>query len=94
VLAGALLISMVWLAIDNYPTLLGVAPNSALAKIFPATYAVVAVIGICWAGVLKLARPEVYEKIGFGADAVGRRAAAAEPVSGPPPATPTGGYPY
>jgi amino acid transporter len=65
--AGAILITMVWLAVANYSTLLGVSPNSSLAWIFPATYAVVAAIGVGWAATLKLARPGVYQKIGLSA---------------------------
>jgi hypothetical protein len=63
--AGAILITMVWLAVANYSTLLGVSPNSSLAWILPATYAVAAAIGLGWAAVLKLTRPDVYQKIGL-----------------------------
>ncbi len=83
VAAAALLIAMVWLAVANYATLLGVPPNSALAKIFPAAYAVAAVIGIVWAAVLRAARPDVYRNIGRGADAVTQRVPVA-PASGMP----------
>ncbi len=83
--AAAILIAMVWLAVANYTTLLGVPPGSALARIFPAIYAVAAVLGICWATVLKVMRPEVYGNIGLGGETAGHRVSAMSPVSGPPP---------
>jgi amino acid transporter len=90
VAAGVILIVMVWLAVANYSTLLGVAPGSALAKIFPAVYAVAALLGIGWATILKVVRPDTYDKIGFGADAAARRAAPGA-VTGNPPAPRHGG---
>lgn len=90
VAAGLILIAMVGLAVANYATLLGVAPGSALAKIFPAVYAAAALVGIGWATVLKLARPETYDKIGIGAETVTRRAASGA-VTGYPPGPQAGG---
>jgi amino acid transporter len=89
--AGAILIAMVWLAVANYHTLLGVAPNSSLAWIFPATYAVAAAIGLGWAAVLKLARPDVYQKIGLSA--ASHHESAATPVGGPPSTPRRGDWP-
>jgi hypothetical protein len=48
VLSAAALAAMVWLVVDNYATLLGVAPGSALAWIFPATFAAATAAGIAW----------------------------------------------
>jgi amino acid transporter len=66
--AGVLLLVMVWLAVANYATLLGVAPGSTIARVLPAGYAVAAAIGLLWAFVLKARRPDVYATIGLGAD--------------------------
>ena len=90
VAAAAILIVMVWLAVANYSTLLGVSPSSPLAWIFPATYAVAAVIGVGWAAVLKTARPDVYQIIGLGTSAAGHRDGTAMPAGGVQP-TPQAG---
>jgi len=66
VLSAAALVAMVWLVVDNYSTLLGVAPGSALAWIFPATFAVAAAAGITWALIMKATRPQAYAAIGSG----------------------------
>jgi amino acid transporter len=87
-IAAVILTIMVWLAIANYSTLLGVPAGSPLAWIFPAVYAVAALIGIAWATFLKVSRPHVYEMVGLGADAV---AHAATPGIGGPPSAPAGG---
>jgi hypothetical protein len=64
--SAAALLAMVWLVVDNYATLLGVAPGSALAWIFPTVSAVAAVAGITWALIMKATRPEAYAAIGSG----------------------------
>jgi amino acid transporter len=92
--AAALLIAMVWLAVANYNILLGVAPSSDLAWMFPAVYAVAAVLGVAWAAVLKVMRPEVYGNIGLGGETVGQRMTTMSPVSGMPPAPQVGGPPF
>ena len=66
VLSAAALVVMVWLVVDNYATLLGVAPGSALAWIFPAVFAVAAAVGIAWALIMKATRPRAYAAIGSG----------------------------
>jgi len=68
-LAAALLLVMAGLCLDNFSTLLGVAPGSISAKLLPAIFGVVAVGGIVWGLILKSSRPEVYAVIGLGADA-------------------------
>jgi len=66
VLSAAALVAMVWLVVDNYATLLGVAPGSALAWMFPAVFAVAAAAGIAWALIMKATRPRAYAAIGSG----------------------------
>ena len=66
VLSAAALVAMVWLVVDNYSTLLGVAPGSALAWIFPSVFAVAAAAGIAWALIMKATRPRAYAAIGSG----------------------------
>ncbi|HEV2636806.1 MAG TPA: APC family permease [Actinocrinis sp.] len=72
--AAVALLAMVWLCLDNYSTLLGVPAGSRAAKLLPAIFGVVAVIGYIWALLLKRRRPEVYLVIGLGVHAATRRA--------------------
>ncbi len=73
---------IVVLAVLNYSTLLGVPPGDVAAWALPASYALVAVIGLAWGLVLKARRPKVYAAIGLGAYAVtGQLTPAAEDVS-------------
>jgi amino acid transporter len=65
-----LLTGIVVLAVMHYNTLLGVPPGSVASWLLPATYAVIAVIGLTWAAVLRAGKPEVYATIGLGAHAV------------------------
>ena len=65
-LSAAALVAMVWLVVDNYATLVGVAPGSALAWIFPGVFAVAAAAGIAWALIMKATRPRAYAAIGSG----------------------------
>ena len=65
-----LLTGIVVLAVIHYNILLGVASGSAVAWILPATYAVVAVIGLLWGVLLRSGRPDVYANVGLGANAV------------------------
>jgi amino acid transporter len=84
ILATIALGYMLYLVLTNTEVLLGVAPDSALRWEFPLVYGVVAVIGILWALVLKMTRPQDYEAIGLGARAVAARteATAAPPYAG------------
>jgi amino acid transporter len=68
-IATVLLLAMLWECMNNYSTLLGVAPGSLSAKLLPASFGVAAVIGILWALILKSRKPEVYAVIGMGANA-------------------------
>ncbi|SEG98185.1 Amino acid transporter [Nonomuraea solani] len=60
---------MVWLALDNFPTLLGVPEGHPLAWLLPAVYGVTAVLGAVWALVLRSGQPAVYALVGMGAQA-------------------------
>jgi hypothetical protein len=68
-LSFLLLGTIVALAVLHYATLLGVAPGSEAAWILPASYGAVAVIGLCWAAILRFHRPRTYATIGLGANA-------------------------
>jgi amino acid transporter len=88
-LAALALLAMVWAGVANYSTLLGVDPGSTEAWALPGVFAVAAVIGIAYGIWLRAARPDVYQGIGLGADAVGRGPAAqlsdrAEPAGAGP----------
>ena len=64
-----LFLSIILLAtIVGLGDLLGVPDDSIFNWVFPASYAVFAVIGFVWALVMRAARPEVYAAIGRGAD--------------------------
>jgi amino acid transporter len=54
----------------GFYALLGVPASAPLRWVLPAGYAVVAIGGTIWAGLLRLARPDVYAVIGFGAESV------------------------
>jgi amino acid transporter len=85
-IAAALLAGIVVLAVQNYAALLGTSPGDPAAWMLPASYAVIAVIGVAWGMVLRARRPEVYAEIGLGARAAsGPRIPAASPA-GPPAA--------
>jgi amino acid transporter len=67
--SAVLLLWIVYVAIDSYASLLGFAPddpNRNLWWIFPAGYAVVALLGVAWAMVLRGRSPDVYAGIGRG----------------------------
>jgi amino acid transporter len=88
--AFAALVAIAWKAVDDYATLLGVAPGSTESWLLPTVYAIAAVIGICWALVLRRNRPEVYAVIGLGANAVTGHTTPAPPPpgqAGPPAET-------
>ncbi len=69
-LSAALLAGIVVLALLHYATLLGVGPGDPAAWALPASYGVVAVIGLAWGLILRARRPRVYAAIGLGAHAV------------------------
>lgn len=53
----------------DFATLAGVDPDSTLAWALPASFGVVAVIGVLWALLLRTSNREVYTSIGLGGDA-------------------------
>ncbi|MEU0571657.1 APC family permease [Nonomuraea sp. NPDC005983] len=67
--AAAALTVMVWLALNNFSTLLGVAPGDPLAWVLPAVYGAAAALGLVWAFVLRSGQPAVYSLVGMGAKA-------------------------
>lgn len=69
-LSAIALTAVVVLAVMHYATLLGVPPGSPATWLLPASYAAVAVTGICWAVVLRSRRPGIYTTIGLGPTAV------------------------
>jgi amino acid transporter len=69
-LSAVILTVIVVLAVWHYGTLLGVPPGSLAAWMLPATYAVIAIAGLCWGAALRVRRPQVYAAIGLGAHAV------------------------
>lgn len=75
-IALAALGAAVVLAVANFATLLGVAPDSPARWAFPAGFLVVAFGGVVWAAVLRMRRPEVYERIGLGVSAETGRSSA------------------
>jgi hypothetical protein len=54
----------------DFATLAGVDPESTLAWALPASFGVVAVLGVLWALVLRGTRRDIYSAIGLGADAM------------------------
>jgi amino acid transporter len=67
-LASVALIAIIVVAVANFATLLGVAPDSSLRWAIPAVYPVAALLGVLWALVLRSSRPDVYARIGRGAE--------------------------
>jgi amino acid transporter len=69
-LATLALLAMVWAGLANYATLLGVPPGATEAWALPAAFAVAAAVGILYGAWLRPARPDIYQGIGLGADAL------------------------
>lgn len=63
------LVAAVVLSVANFATLLGVSPSSPARWAFPAAYLVVALGGVLWAALLRLRRPDIYQRIGLGVSA-------------------------
>jgi amino acid transporter len=78
-LAAVTLTGIVVLAVRHYAALLGVAAGDPAAWALPASYAVIALLGLGWGLALRIRRPRVYAAIGLGAHAVtGQLAPASE----------------
>jgi amino acid transporter len=69
VLASAALLVIAYLATAHIDVLLGVGPEHPLRYAVPGAYAAVALAGVLWALVLRVARPQIYARIGLGAKA-------------------------
>lgn len=82
-LAAVALAVIIVVALDNFANLLGVAPDSALRWAIPAVYPVAALLGVLWGLALRRNRPDVYARIGLGAES-----AAAAVLPEPGQATP------
>ncbi|PZF88552.1 APC family permease [Micromonospora deserti] len=67
-LAVVALVAIVALAVANFADLLGVAPDSTLRWAIPAAYPAAALLGVLWALVLRGSRPDIYARIGLGAE--------------------------
>ncbi|MFI6272463.1 APC family permease [Micromonospora zamorensis] len=67
-IATIALTAILAVTVQEFDTLLGVQPNSPLRWLFPATYAIVALLGATWALILRTAKPDVYNAIGLGAE--------------------------
>jgi amino acid transporter len=85
------LVLIAWKAVDDYATLLGVAPGSTESWLLPTMYAIAAAVGIGWALVLRATRPDVYAAIGLGANAATGYTTPLPPAdsAGPPAAADT-----
>jgi hypothetical protein len=70
---------VIYYALTNFYGLLGVDPQSNLRWEFPLSYGIVAVIGIIWALILRVARPRDYQAIGLGQRAVAAEVQSADP---------------
>jgi amino acid transporter len=76
------LAAAVVLSVANFATLLGVDPSSPARWAFPAAYLVVALGGVLWAAVLRVRKPEIYERIGLGVSAETGRSTALDTGGG------------
>lgn len=90
--ATVCLVVIVFLAVVNFATLLGVGETSPLRWILPGTYLVAAALGLVWGLILRAVSPEVYARIGLGAKAaasglIGRPAQPQRRISSPAPTT-------
>jgi amino acid transporter len=79
-LAVICLVVVVYLAVANFATLLGVSGSSPLRWVLPSLYLVAAGVGLVWGLVLRGTNAEVYARIGLGAKAATGRALPAPPV--------------
>lgn len=68
-LSAAALAVVFYEVIKGFHNLLGVAEDNPVRWIFPAVFAGLALLGVVWALVLRSSKPELYAKIGLGAEA-------------------------
>ncbi|MBX6384443.1 MAG: APC family permease [Microbispora sp.] len=69
-LSGAALAVVLVLAIVNFDALLGTPPDSVLNWLIPGLVLIAGIVGLAYGAWLKGNRPETFERIGHGADAV------------------------
>ena len=60
------LLGLLWRASIDYATILGVAPDSEAARVFPFSYLLVALAGFAWGVIIRYTRPLAYNSIGLG----------------------------
>lgn len=65
-IATVILLVVAYLALDNLPTLFGVAPGTGPAKVIPAAFLLIFAAGTCWGLILHRTQPAVYQGIGRG----------------------------
>ena len=68
-LAGLLLLVAMWQILDAFSGLLGVKPDDPLRWALPGAFLVLAVLGVLWALILRVSRPDIYRQIGLGGPA-------------------------
>lgn len=66
--AGIMIAYILYVAVDNFDILLGVAPDSPLRWILPGIFLAVGVVGVGWGFLLKHTRPSIYRNVGLGAN--------------------------
>ncbi|RKN48223.1 APC family permease [Micromonospora endolithica] len=69
-LAALGLLAILAATLNQFATLLGVDATSPWRWVLPSSFAVAAVLGAGWALILKVSNPEVYDRIGRGANSV------------------------
>jgi amino acid transporter len=67
VLATLVLLVVMYLAVKNFATLLGVPADHPLRWGVPIAYVIIAILGILWGLALRSNKPDVYATIGLGA---------------------------
>lgn len=65
-LALLALLGLLWRASIDYATILGVPPDSVVARAFPFSYLLVALAGFAWGVIIRYTRPLAYNSIGLG----------------------------
>jgi amino acid transporter len=68
IIALAAMSAVTFFAVKDFNALLGVAPDDPLRWVVPLLYPAVGILGILWALILKATKPDVYARIGLGAN--------------------------
>jgi amino acid transporter len=72
--AGLMILYILYVAVDNFDVLLGVAPDSPLRWLLPTSFLAIGAVGIVWGLLLRRTRPDVYRNVGLGANSATGRA--------------------